>query len=184
MAYHLDDTELYFFNEGISTAAYRALGCHACTGLQGERVYRFAVWAPEARAVSVIGDFNEWNPKADPMRMLGTTGVWEAHLGFAREGQLYKYAIVTADGSEVVRADPYAVRAEPGGTASMVYELPEFAWTDGRSSPGRRRRGAAPSASTRCTRARGRRGLATGSWRTSWSIMRATWATRTSSSCR
>ena len=131
MAYHLDDTELYFFNEGISTAAYRALGCHACTGLQGERVYRFAVWAPEARAVSVIGDFNEWNPKADPMRMLGTTGVWEAHLGFAREGQLYKYAIVTADGSEVVRADPYAVRAEPGGTASMVYELPEFAWTDG-----------------------------------------------------
>ena len=110
MAYHLDDTELYFFNEGISTAAYRALGCHACTGLQGERVYRFAVWAPEARAVSVVGDFNEWNPRADPMHMVGTTGVWEAHLGFAREGQLYKYAIVTADGSEVLRADPYAVR--------------------------------------------------------------------------
>ena len=131
MAYHLDDTELYFFNEGISTAAYRALGCHACVGLQGERVYRFAVWAPEARAVSVIGDFNEWNPKADPMHMVGTTGVWEAHLGFAREGQLYKYAIVTADGNEVVRADPYAFRAEPNGTASMVYDLPEFAWTDG-----------------------------------------------------
>ncbi|MGN0784885.1 MAG: alpha-amylase family glycosyl hydrolase, partial [Candidatus Aphodomorpha sp.] len=131
MAYHLDDTELYFFNEGISTAAYRALGCHACTGLQGERIYRFAVWAPEARAVSVVGDFNEWNPKADPMHMVGTTGVWEAHLGFAREGQLYKYSIITADGREVLRADPYAVRAEPDGTASMVAELPDFAWTDG-----------------------------------------------------
>ena len=111
MAYHLDDTELYFFNEGISTAAYRALGCHACTGLQGERVYRFAVWAPEARAVSVIGDFNEWNPKADPMRMLGTTGVWEAHLGFAREGQLYKYAIVTAGGVSCAEVNPYTMES-------------------------------------------------------------------------
>lgn len=132
MAYHLDDKELYFFNEGISTAAYRALGCHACEGMQGERVYRFAVWAPEARAVSVVGEFNEWNPKADPMHMLGTTGVWEAHLGFAREGQLYKYSIITADGETVLRADPYAVRGEMGGTASMIAELPAFCWTDGK----------------------------------------------------
>ena len=132
MAFHLDDNELYYFNEGISTAAYEALGCHARTGEFGETVYRFAVWAPEALAVSVVGDFNEWNPMADPMHTVGTTGVWEAHLGFAREGQLYKYAILTREGETVYRADPYAVRAEKDGTASMVAELPSFPWTDGR----------------------------------------------------
>lgn len=130
MAYHLDDTALYFFNEGISTAAYNALGCHRVTGFQGETVWRFAVWAPNARAVSVVGDFNEWNPKADPMRMVGTTGVWEAHLGFAAEEQLYKYCILTEDGDEILRADPYAVRTEKNGTASMVAELPKYEWSD------------------------------------------------------
>jgi len=130
MAFHLDDNELYFFNEGISTAAYKALGCHARVGAYGETVYRFAVWAPEALAVSVVGDFNAWDPSADPMHTVGSTGVWEAHLGFAREGQLYKYAILTKSGERVVRADPYAIQAELGGTASVVAELPEYAWTD------------------------------------------------------
>ena len=138
MAFHLDDNELYFFNEGISTAAYEALGCHARTGAYGERVYRFAVWAPEALAVSVVGDFNAWNAAADPMHMVGTTGVWEAHLGFAREGQLYKYSILTKAGETVLRADPFAVRGEPGGTASMVAELPSFPWTDGKYLDSRR----------------------------------------------
>ena len=131
MAYHLDDTELYYFNEGISTAAYRALGCHRVEGPNGEKVYRFAVWAPNARAVSVVGDFNGWHPNADPMHPVGTTGVWEAHLGFVSPGNLYKYAITTQSGERLVKADPYAVRSENRGTASVVAEIPEFAWTDG-----------------------------------------------------
>ena len=131
MGYHLDDTELYYFNEGISTAAYRALGCHRVEGPNGEKVYRFAVWAPNARAVSVVGDFNGWHPNADPMHPVGTTGVWEAHLGFVSPGNLYKYAITTQSGERLVKADPYAVRSENRGTASVVAEIPEFAWTDG-----------------------------------------------------
>ena len=130
MSYHLDDNELYFFNEGTSVAAYEALGCHPCTGEYGEKVYRFAVWAPEALSVSVVGDFNGWNPDADRMHMIGSSGVWEAHLGFARQGQNYKYSILTKSGETVLRADPYAFRAETCGTASVVYELPDFDWTD------------------------------------------------------
>ncbi len=138
MAYNLDDTELYYFNEGISTAAYRALGCHAVEGEYGERVYRFAVWAPNARAVSVVGDFNGWNPAADPMRPVGTTGVWEAHLGLVSPGNLYKYAITTQSGERLAKADPYAVQSERGGTASVVSELPEFAWSDEQFLSGKR----------------------------------------------
>ena len=131
MAYHLDDTELYYFNEGLSTAAYQTLGCHSRTDGDGNHVYRFAVWAPEAMAVSIVGDFNGWDPEADPMHLVGTTGVWEGFLGFAQEGQFYKYAIWTAGGALIYKADPYAVRQEPHGTASVVAELPAFAWTDG-----------------------------------------------------
>ncbi len=138
MAYHLDDTELYYFNEGISTAAYRALGCHAVEGAYGERVYRFAVWAPNARAVSVVGDFNGWNPAADPMRPVGTTGVWEAHLGLVTPGDLYKYAVTTQSGERLAKADPYAVQSERGGTASVVSELPEFSWSDEQFLSGKR----------------------------------------------
>ena len=137
MAYDLNDTELYYFNEGISTAAYRALGCHRVTSPSGETVWRFAVWAPNARAVSVVGDFNAWDPAADPMEPVGTTGVWQAHLGFVTEGNNYKYSITAPDGSILFKADPYAVRAERGGTASVAAELPAYEWHDGNFLAGR-----------------------------------------------
>ena len=88
----MDETALYYFNRGVSTAAYRELGCHEETGEFGERVYRFAVWAPNAEFVSVVGDFNFWNVEADRMERAGTTGVWELRIGIANEGDLYKYA--------------------------------------------------------------------------------------------
>ena len=130
MSYHIDDTALYFFNEGISTAAYLSLGCHSMIGEYGETVYRFAVWAPYAEYVSVVGTFNEWNPEADYMHRVGTTGVWEVHIGIAHEGDLYKYCIGAANGDRLMKADPFAFRSEARGTASVVGGIPEYKWTD------------------------------------------------------
>ncbi len=131
MEHRLDDTGLYYFNRGQSAQAYKMLGCHPATGEYGERVYRFAVWAPNARRVSVVGMFNAWDTEADVMTRQGDTGVFVAQLGFAKPGQLYKYAIVTQSGEMIFKADPYAFSCESHGTASIVSELPDFAWTDG-----------------------------------------------------
>ena len=130
MNYHIDDTALYYFNEGISTAAYLSLGCHPMTGEYGEPVFRFAVWAPYAEYVSVVGSFNGWDPSADPMHPIGTTGVWEVHIGIAHEGDLYKYCIGAESGERLYKADPYATRCEARGTASIVGGIPQFEWTD------------------------------------------------------
>lgn len=126
---HLTDEELYYFNEGTTQTAYHSLGCHLVEH-NGEKVWRFAVWAPNAHGVSVVGDWNFWNADADRMYPVGSTGVWEILIGIAQEGHLYKYAVNGADGSIVMKADPYAQRCEPMGTASMVYEAKPFAWTD------------------------------------------------------
>ena len=127
---HLTDDELYYFNEGKTLTAYRSLGCHLVEH-NGESVWRFAVWAPNARAISVVGDWNYWNAEADKMSPVGTTGVWEILIGIAKEGQLYKYAVTGNDGAVLMKADPYAQRCEPMGTASMVWEAKPFEWTDG-----------------------------------------------------
>jgi len=87
-----DETALYYFNRGVSTAAYLELGCHEAVGEFGEKVYRFSVWAPNAEFVSVVGAFNFWNAEADHLERGGTTGVWEVTIGIAQEGDLYKYA--------------------------------------------------------------------------------------------
>ena len=125
-----DETALYYFNRGVSTAAYLELGCHEGVGEYGERVFRFSVWAPNAAAVSVVGTFNFWNEKADPMERVGTTGVWEIAIGVALPGHLYKYAISTVTGEVILKADPFAFRAEAHGTASVVGDMPYFDWSD------------------------------------------------------
>ncbi len=130
MGFYLDDTELYYFNEGISTAAYKSLGAHRVER-DGQPVWRFAVWAPNARAVSVIGSFNGWNSYENPMHPVGSTGVWQAHIPSARQGDLYKYAITEPGGGMGYKADPYAVRSElRPGTASMVWEIAQYDWHD------------------------------------------------------
>ncbi len=130
MSKYTDETALYYFNRGVSTAAYLELGCHAGTGEYGERIYRFAVWAPNAEFVSVVGSFNKWNIEADKMHRAGTTGVWELCVGVAHEGDLYKYAIGTYTGEIVMKADPFAFRCEKRGTASVVGDMPSYDWTD------------------------------------------------------
>jgi len=125
-----DETALYYFNRGVSTAAYLELGCHEGAGEFGERVFRFSVWAPNAESVSVVGTFNKWNEKADPMERVGTTGVWEVAIGVAKPGDLYKYAIGTYTGETILKADPFAFRAEAHGTASIVGDMPYYDWSD------------------------------------------------------
>ena len=125
----LTDTELYYFNEGTTVRPYQSLGCHRVEH-NGYPMWRFAVWAPNAKRISVVGDWNYWDETKDEMQPVGETGVWQAFIGIAKAGQLYKYAILGADGQLVNKADPYAVRTEPDGTASMVWEHGTFAWTD------------------------------------------------------
>jgi len=120
---YLSEYELYLFNEGKNCYAYRSLGCHKVK-LNGNDVYRFAVYAPNAVSVSVVGSFNEWNPTADPMRRCGKTGVWEAHIGIAQQGNLYKYAILAQNGELLYKADPYAFYSElRPGTASKIWDM-------------------------------------------------------------
>ena len=113
------------FYNGQSTNAYELLGCHRA----GEGTYRFAVWAPNAVAVSVIGDFNNWLVNHDAM--VRDDGIWEITLE-AKHGDCYKYAITTQSGNVLYKADPYGICCElRPKTASVIYDPPEkFVWTD------------------------------------------------------
>lgn len=128
MEYHLNETELYLFNTGENCYAYRVMGAHKVEN----GAYRFAVWAPNAKAVSVVGSFNGWNGDANPMRMAGTSGVWEAVVENAKKGDVYKFAVTSRDGHVNYKADPYAFYAQMRPeTASIVWGLEPFKWSDG-----------------------------------------------------
>ncbi len=112
------------FHSQIINDAHDFLGCHP----QGDG-YVFRVWAPAARSVSLCGDFNGWDPTADPME--NHDGVWEITRGGLKIYDNYKYAVTSAEGKTVLKADPYAFHAETApGTASKIYELEGFGWTD------------------------------------------------------
>lgn len=127
----MDTNANYLFNIGENSSAYRLLGAHLAR--EGEREgWRFSVYAPNAKAISVVGDFNGWNESATPLHMVGTTGIWECFAQDVWRGQRYKYRITGADGSTVLKADPFAFRAEMRpGTASVIWGVPSFDWTDG-----------------------------------------------------
>ncbi|HEX6266547.1 MAG TPA: 1,4-alpha-glucan branching enzyme, partial [Burkholderiales bacterium] len=118
--------DLYLFREGTHARLYEKLGAHPVEGAT-----EFAVWAPNAASVSVIGDFNGWDPKRDPMRPAGDAGIWQARVAEARQGSVYKFHIVSRHaGYRVDKADPYAFRAETAPkTASVVWDL-EYPWGD------------------------------------------------------
>jgi 1,4-alpha-glucan branching enzyme len=127
----LTEHDVYLFREGTLFRAYEKLGAHVIGG--DVAATRFAVWAPTARAVSVIGDFNDWNPDASPLAARGdSSGVWEGIVNGVREGALYKFRIVAADGKFIgEKSDPYAVcTEEPPRTASVVWDL-DYRWQDG-----------------------------------------------------
>ena len=126
----ITETDRYLFGEGPHYEIYDKLGAHPKTYRRKEGMY-FAVWAPHARAVGVVGDFNNWNPDATPMEALGTSGIYEAFVPGLGVGQLYKYAITTASGKVIFKSDPYAFEAEyRPGTASITADISGFVWKD------------------------------------------------------
>jgi 1,4-alpha-glucan branching enzyme len=127
----LTDFDVHLWSEGTHYRAYEKLGAHI-TERNGVKGTYFAVWAPNARWVSVVGDFNHWRAGADPMRPIGTSGIWECFIPGVGIGALYKYAITSQyQNYKVEKADPYAFAAEiRPATASKVWDLSGYTWGD------------------------------------------------------
>ena len=126
----LSDRDLVRFNSGICYDVYEKLGAH-CMSVDGTRGVLFAVWAPNALRVSVVGDFNAWDGRVHPMRALGDSGVFELFVPGLSEGLLYKFEIKAKGGLTFLKADPYANAAQlRPETASVIAGEPDFAWTD------------------------------------------------------
>jgi 1,4-alpha-glucan branching enzyme len=123
------ELDLHLVGEGRHEQMWERLGAHV-REIDGVRGTAFAVWAPSARSVSVVGDFNFWDGRINPMRSLGASGIWEVFLPDVVPGARYKYELVAPDGEIRLKADPVAFEAEiPPKTASVVYE-PNHQWTD------------------------------------------------------
>ncbi|HZU80382.1 MAG TPA: 1,4-alpha-glucan branching protein GlgB [Acidimicrobiales bacterium] len=121
----LSDDDLYLFNEGTHRALAGKLGAHPQRG----GTY-FAVWAPSARSVTVMGDFNGWDGEAAPLAPRGSSGIWEGVVAGAEAGHVYKYVVTAPDGRRLEKADPFAARAEePPRTGSVIWPL-DYEWHD------------------------------------------------------
>ncbi len=126
----LTEYDLHLFGEGNHYRVYEKLGAHY-TEIAGIGGVEFAVWAPNARSVSVIGSFNDWDRRRHAMRVLGTSGVWEIFIPGVADGELYKYEIKTKDGHVLAKADPFGTAMEVRPRTASVVHLPSpFDWTD------------------------------------------------------
>ncbi|MDX1919589.1 MAG: 1,4-alpha-glucan branching protein GlgB [Candidatus Caenarcaniphilales bacterium] len=126
----IDSKELYYFNEGTETRLYEKLGAHPKT-LNAIPGVSFTVWAPEAEAVFLIGEFNNWHNYSHPMRMLGSSGVWEIFMPEVAEGTHYKFRIKTKSGAYLDKADPMGFYMElRPGTCSRVWNNDKYQWND------------------------------------------------------
>lgn len=127
---HFGEKDQYYFGQATHYDIYKKLGAHVTTVGEEKGVY-FAVWAPNAARVSVVGEFNEWEPDVNPMEKTGSIGVWETFIPDIVVGDLYKYCIRTQDGRELFKADPYATWSEMRpGNASRVADISGFKWGD------------------------------------------------------
>ena len=126
----ITEMDRYLFGSGTHYDIYKKLGAHI-TEKDGEKGVYFAVWAPKAKSVSIVGDFNEWNEDADRMEKTGDIGIYELFVPGIGTGVLYKYLIESEKGDKLYKADPYANYAElRPGTASIVTDLSNFKWSD------------------------------------------------------
>ncbi len=123
--------DLYLFNEGNEHRVFDKLGAHV-RNLGGVPGVAFAVWAPAAKQVSLVGNFNHWDGRYHPMRPLGSSGVWELFVPGLEEGELYKYAVRDQRDQVRLKTDPYGTYFEgPPNNASIVYDVAKFKWNDG-----------------------------------------------------
>jgi 1,4-alpha-glucan branching enzyme len=128
----ISDYDLFLFHQGSHFHSYKMLGAHPGEH-QGVKGIRFSLWAPHARQVRVVGDFNGWQGGKHPLSRIKNTGIWVAFVPEAREGHLYKYEIQGRDGRYFLKSDPYAFSAESRpNTASRISPLQEYPWRDGR----------------------------------------------------
>lgn len=128
--YEIGELDQYLFGQGTHYEIYKKMGAHEVTkdGVKG--VY-FAVWAPHAKRVSVIGEFNEWDFDADYMERQEPMGIYTCFVPGVKEGELYKFCIESQQGKRLFKADPFANYAESRpGTASRIADISHFKWTD------------------------------------------------------
>ena len=124
----LGELDMHLIGEGRHEEIYERLGAHVRTH-EGTRGTAFAVWAPSAKAISVVGDFNSWDGRLDAMRSLGSNGIWELFIPGVEAGTRYKYELLNAESELTLKADPYAQETElPPQTASVVFE-PRHQWS-------------------------------------------------------
>lgn len=126
----IGELDRYLFGEGTHGQIYKKLGAHPMT-LDNVQGTCFAVWAPHARSVSVVGNFNMWDSKLHPMKLLGESGIYELFIPNVGAGAIYKYHITTRSGEELLKCDPYGNQAEVRpNNASVVADLGGFRWND------------------------------------------------------
>ena len=119
------------FGKGVHYEIYKKLGAHPSVE-NGVKGFYFAVWAPHAQSVSVVGEFNDWNPEANPMERLDILGIWQAFIPGVEPGLMYKFFIRKQNGTVSYKADPFACYAElRPGNASRTFDLSGFSWKDG-----------------------------------------------------
>ena len=124
------EQEIYLFHQGTYYHAYNLLGCHLSTKNKVKGAY-FRAWAPNAKSVSIVGDFNGWDVNANIMKKIPKSKIWEGFVPGVIEGQKYKFAVTTKDGRLLWKADPYAVFSETNGkTASIIRDIDGYDWKD------------------------------------------------------
>src|SRR6185295_19198587 len=126
----LGESDLYLFGKGDERRIYEKLGAQSRV-IDGVAGTSFAVWAPNAARISVVGDFNNWDGRFHPMRLLGASGVWEIFIPGVGEGAHYKFEIRDTHGAIVLKTDPFGQFFEiPPKNAAIVWNTRKFAWTD------------------------------------------------------
>ena len=126
----ISEDDAYLFGRGTHYDIYKKLGAHP-SAENGKKGYFFAVWAPNAASVHVVGSFNGWNENSHPLEKMSDCGIWKAFYPGIKENELYKFLLTTPTGEKIYKADPFANYAElRPGTASKLTDLSGFKWTD------------------------------------------------------
>ena len=125
-------TDLHLFSQGAHYRIYEKLGAHVMQRWNAHGYY-FAVWAPNAQSVSVVGSFNGWDEAVHPMRCVGSSGIWETFIATIEAGETYKYALIDCNGRRWLKADPYARLGEydKGHASILCAPLSDYGWRDG-----------------------------------------------------